>query len=246
MVHSAAWTDGMRKQFLPVSGPNKKHYGDLIRRCGFGVPDLDRALWTVANSLTLVVEEAMTPFKREKGKDPTARELHLYQLPWPTEVLEDLGETEVEMRVTLSYFIEPNPSARGVKSRYKYESHGFRFDVIRPTENIANFRKRINLASREEDEDAPDSPEDQGWLVGKQNRHRGSIHCDIWRGPAVDLASRGVIAVYPASGWWKTRPRLERYDDSARYSLLVSISAPEVAVDLCTEVETKIAAVVST
>ena len=37
------------------------------------------------------------------------------------------------MRVTLSYFIEPNPSQRG-NSRYRYQSHGLRFDVKRPTE----------------------------------------------------------------------------------------------------------------
>ena len=55
--------------------------------------------------------------------------MHLHDLPWPRDVLEDLGETPVEMRVTLSYFIEPNPSRRGHRSRYRYESHGLRFDV---------------------------------------------------------------------------------------------------------------------
>jgi hypothetical protein len=39
--------------------------------------------------------------------------MHLHQLPWPTEVLEDLGPTQVSMRVTLSYFIEPSPNNIG-------------------------------------------------------------------------------------------------------------------------------------
>ena len=76
--------------------------------------------------------------KRETGKQPTLRDMHLHNLPWPRDVLEDMGETQVEMRVTLSYFIEPNPSRRG-HSRYRYESHGLRFDVKRPLESIDNF-----------------------------------------------------------------------------------------------------------
>jgi hypothetical protein len=54
------------------------------------------------------------------------------------------------------------------------------------------------------------------------------------------LASRGVIAVYPALGWWKTRPAQERYNDPVRYALVVSINAPEVDVDLYTEVANRI------
>ena len=33
------------------------------------------------------------------------------------------------MRVTLSYFIDPSPGARGWTTRYGYESHGLRFAV---------------------------------------------------------------------------------------------------------------------
>ena len=64
------------------------------------VPDLDRALWSVDNSLTMVVEERLHPFQREGSKSPTLRDMHLYNLPWPREELEGLGDTEVEMRVT--------------------------------------------------------------------------------------------------------------------------------------------------
>ena len=243
VVHSADWTTQMRSQYLPQQGAaTKTDYLRMIRRCGFGVPDLDLALWSVRNSLTLIAQETITPFKREKGKDVTGRELHLHNLPWPKDLLESLGAAEVELRVTLSYFVEPNPSARGVRTRYSYQSHGFRFDLIRPEENLEKFRKRINLASREADEEAPDSPEDSGWLVGKNGRHRGSLHSDIWRGTAAALASRGVVAVYPSSGWWKTRPRLEQYNRSARYALIVSIRAPQIDVDLYAAVATEIAA----
>ena len=185
----------------------------------------------------MVVEESLHPFKREPGRSPTFRDMHFHDLPWPRDVLEDLGETPVEMRVTLSYFIEPNPSRRGDRSRYRYESHGLRFDVKRPTESIEEFRKRINLAARNEEEGIRYSSSDSSWLIGPQGRHRGSLHSDIWKGTAAELASRGNIAVYPSLGWWKTRHSLERYDQVARYALVVSIKAPEVDVDLYTEVE---------
>lgn len=241
MVHSAEWTDAMRAMFLPQKGlPLKKDMEDLVRHCGFGVPDINRALWSMSNSLTMVIEERLTPFKREQNKQPTLGDMHLHELPWPISELESLGETEVEMRVTLSYFIEPNPSSRGVRSRYRYESHGLRFDVKRPLESIDVFRARINAKARDEEEGDRIKNDDPKWLLGISRRHRGSLHSDIWKGSAVDLASRGVLAVFPTVGWWKTRTRLERYEKTARYTLVVSIRAPEVDVDLYNSIANQI------
>ncbi|MDZ4116153.1 MAG: S8 family peptidase [Xanthomonadaceae bacterium] len=246
IVHSAEWTAAMRGAFLPSNRhPTKREIATLIRHCGFGTPELDRAMWSIENSLTMVCEEQLHPFKRDHRKEPSTRDMNLHRLPWPLEELEALGQTEVEMRVTLSYFIEPNPSARGIKSRYRYESHGLRFDVKRASESEADFRARINVAARDEEEQTRSGSADQSWVIGTQNRHKGSLHSDIWRGNAADLASRGVLAVYPALGWWKTRTRLERYDTAARYSLVVSIRAPEVDVDLYAAVANKVAAVVT-
>ena len=204
-------------------------------------------MWSVENSLTLICEDSLQPFMREQGKEPKLRDMNLHRLPWPLEELEALGETEIEMRVTLSYFIEPNPSARGVKSRYRYESHGLRFDVKRPHESEKEFRHRINLAARDAEEGSnTNTGNDPHWMLGTQNRHKGSVHSDIWVGPAADLASRGVLAVYPVTGWWKTRPTLERYNQTAPYSLLVSIRAPEIDVALYTAIENQVAVAVET
>ena len=242
IVHSAEWTEAMRQSYLPRDlNSTKAEHAGLIRRCGFGVPNVNRALWSVENALTMVVEETLHPFQRVGSKAPVLREMQLHQLPWPVEILEDLGDESVEMRVTLSYFIEPNPSNRGVRSRYRYESHGLRFDVKRAGESVTDFRSRINLAARDEDEGIRSTSSDPHWLIGPQQRHKGSIHGDIWKGNASDLASRGCVAVYPTTGWWKTRPALERYNLSARYSLIVSISAPQTAIDLYRDVESRIA-----
>lgn len=240
MVHSARWTDAMLQAYLPIGRePNKADYLWLVRHCGFGVPDLNRALWSLSNSLTMVIESELYPFKKT-GSTPSLREMNLHQLPWPLDELESLGETEVEMRVTLSYFIEPNPSSRGARSRYRYESHGLRFDVKRPLESENDFRGRINLLAINEDNINRRSGDDTGWLIGTQNRHKGSLHSDIWKGPAAELASRGVLAVFPTLGWWKTRTALARYNKKTRYALIISIHAPATDIDLYAAVKNQI------
>jgi hypothetical protein len=161
--------------------------------------------------------------------------MHLHRLPWPKEALQDLGEIPVEMRVTLSYFIEPNPGVveRGVKGRYRYESHGLRFEVKRPEETEQSFRMRINQRARDEDEGSyQGGGSDSNWRLGPKLRHLGSLHSDTWTGTAAQLAERGILAIYPALGWWKTAKKLERYNNRARYALVVTIKAPETTVDL--------------
>lgn len=236
IVHSSEWTATMKKEFLPNKRQSKADYVGLIQRCGFGVPSLDRSLWSVRNSLVMVVEDSLRPFEKIVS---TGRigfcDMQLHHLPWPQSLLESIGEMQVEMRVTLSYFIEPNPSRRGIHSRYRYESHGLRFDVKRPLETIDQFRSRINTAVEKTARHLTHS-EDSGWLIGMRGRQRGSLNSDIWKGSGADLASRGIIAVFPTTGWWKTRPALGGFDRTARYALIVSINASDVDVDLYTEV----------
>lgn len=241
IVHSAQWTDAMKRMVLPARGePTKAQITALVRHCGFGEPSLEKAMWSADNSLTMICEEFLRPFKRGRSGEPQLRDMNLHRLPWPLDELEALGETLVEMRVTLSYFIEPNPSARGVTSRYRYESHGLRFDVKRPLESEADFRARINAAARDDEERVNRNDNDPNWVIGKKSRHKGSLHSDIWKGSAAELASRGAIAVYPSLGWWKTRPKLERYNQRIRYSLVVSINVPDVDVDLYTPIANQI------
>jgi hypothetical protein len=163
----------------------------------------------------------------------------LHDLPWPGDALEALGQTSVQMKTTLSYFIEPNPGERGWTRRHRYSSHGLRFAVKRSEENLRAFRRRINRAAREEDELVSAAGDDSGWFFGPRLRNRGSLHSDVWEGTAADLAARHAIAVYPTGGWWREKPALQRADRQVRYALIVSLSAP-VQVDLYTAIETAI------
>ena len=245
IVHSAEWTPSMREMFLPKGKkPTKQDYVNLIRHCGWGVPDLDRALWSAGHSLTLVVEDIVHPYAKEKGRGVVTRHMNLHALPWPREELEALQDANVQMRVTLSYFIEPNPSARGTSSKFHYPSHRLRFDVQRPLDaSTEDFVARVNAAAKREDEGDPVDPKDPDWYLGDRQRHRGSLHQDVWEGTAADLASRGFIAVYPSTGWWRTRPALERYDLPVRYSLVVSLRTAQMEVDLYNAIMQKVAIV---
>ena len=240
IVHSAEWTDAMREMYLPTDKPHTKNdYTNLIRHCGWGVPDLESALWSVANSLTLIVEDNVHPYKKD-GSTIKTRDMNLHALPWPKDELEALGETPVQMRVTLSYFIEPNPSARGSASKYHYPSHRLRFDVRHHLESEEDFLARINAAAALEEDNQHANPKDPDWRLGERQRYRGSLHQDIWEGSAVGLASRGFLAVYPSMGWWRTRQKLERYNHPAHYTLIVSIRTPETDIDLYSAVAAKI------
>lgn len=238
IVHSAAWTPTMLERYQPSA---KREYAGLVRECGFGVPSLERALWSADNRLTLIAQDSLQPFaKEDKRSYATLKEFQVYELPWPIAQLRDLEEVDVELRVTLSYFIEPNPSERGYQHRHRYQSHGFRFDVRAADETLDEFRKRLSKAAREEEEESPRTSDPSGWVVGSDARHRGSLHSDIWRGPAADLANRQHLAVYPVTGWWKERHHLNRWQREARYALVVSIHAPEIEVDLYTPVLTAV------
>lgn len=241
LVNSAEWTDAMLRMF-PSHGAKRTKQENLalIQHCGWGVPDLQRVLWSMGNSLSLVIEDQLSPYMKD-GSTIKTREMNFHSLPWPLEQLEALQNTQVEMRVTLSYFIEPNPSARGSTSKYYYPSHRLRFAVRRPLESVENFQARINAATVREEEGCVATPTDSEWLLGEGLRHRGSLHQDIWRGTAADLASRGFITVYPANGWWRTRQAQDRYDLPARYSLIVSIRTPGTDVDLYTPIAQQVA-----
>jgi len=229
IVQSARWSPQM---LASTPGNRKQDHAHRVRRYGWGVPDRERALRSADDAVTLIVQDTIHPYRNGK-----MREMHLHDLPWPNEVLAQLGDNEVQLRIALSYFVLPNPSRRGWTRRFRYASHGLRFDIRRPTETRDELRERLNLLARAEGEERGPAADDSGeWFLGPNERVRGSLHVDIWTGSAADLAERATIAVYPVTGWWKEIRSRDRSDLGARYSLIVTIESPEVEVDLWTPV----------
>lgn len=235
LVHSARWTPPMLAAINACAG--KKDKADCIRRFGYGVPDLARAAASATDDLALVAQNAIQPFR----KDGSVRfnEAHVYELPWPRQMLEELDNTRVRLKVTLSYFVEPNPSFASAIDPARYQSFGLRFDLKRSRETAFNFHKRNN-AEIDGDGAKAKSFTDDGWLFGPKSVSAGSLHMDIWEGAAVELASRNMLYIRPISGWWRERDSLGRYNDQTRYALVISIETPEAEIDLYTPIATVI------
>ncbi len=241
MVHSAEWPKQLKQQF--AHDESKGEIAKVLKCCGYGVPDLQRAIYCASNSLTIVSQSEIQPFEYREKRTRT-KDMHFYSLPWPADTLRDLAGVIVEMRVTLSYFIEPGPGEVGWKDRYRYPSHLLRFDLNSPGESKDEFLRRINKAVRDEENGHPGTPSPSDhWVIG-QNRDKGSIHSDIWRGTAVDLSTSNMIAVIPRIGWLRERTHLRKYSRSTRYALIVSIRTPAQEVDIYTPVAQMIATTV--
>jgi hypothetical protein len=232
LVHAAEWTPTMRNEILAETG--KERRVTLVKRYGWGVPTEQAVLTSTQNAVTMVVQDEFVPFEGDKY---SMRHFRLHRLPWPTEVLADLGAADVELRVALSYFIEPSAARRGWRRRYSYPSHGLRFELKAPHETVADFIRRVNReAAREEEGAVLSSSGTDRWMIGPNQRNKGSLHQDVWIGNGAELANTGVIAVNAIGGWWKNNGRKDRIDRPVRYGLLISLRTQEQGIDLYTPI----------
>lgn len=246
VVHSAEWTQQMLDEFPHAERRNR------LRVYGMGVPNLARARRSASGFTTMVIQDELQPFEFGSSENAT-REMHLHDLPIPREVLEELGDTAVRMRVTLSYFVEPNPPRRGYVARYQYASHGLRVSVRRPQETPDKMGRRLSREFWDTDDEGKrirpakgsTVSDDRNWELGPEAvAVRGSVHSDCWTGTAVQLASSNLVAVHPVTGWWRYRRDRDVVERKARYSLIVSISTEDTSVDLhsmiSNEIETRV------
>jgi hypothetical protein len=232
LVHSAAWTAEMLRQ---VPGDGQDDRQRRLRCFGYGVPDLDRARYTVENHVSLVHQGDLQPFKLV-GSEVKTNHFILHPLPWPKAALAQLREQDVTVRITLSYFVEPSPAGRGWGKKFRYASHGLRFALRGSLETETAFRRRISSEEWDEGPDPPPTSDPIKWAIGSRLRTRGSIHCDWWPASGAEAADCGQVAVFPVTGWWRERKHLGQVENRARYALIITISTPATDVDLYTPI----------
>jgi hypothetical protein len=172
--------------------------------------------------------------------------------PWPKEILENVGDANVTLRVTLSYFIEPNPGERGYTTKYAYQSTALKFSLINSGEDFNNFKIRTNKINQDilketlgvEKLDSGEYDKTTGtsrWALGADTVFKGSIHSNYWNGSAAEIASCNKLAIFPlASGWWKELKKQNKFDSQLRYSLVVSIETPENMADIYTAIANQV------
>jgi hypothetical protein len=234
IVHSAEWTEPMLKAF--DNSQSKKQNYELVRRFGYGVPDYDRATASANNHLALFAQAEIQPFKLDGQRK--FNECHYYTLPIPAGMLERLENESVELKITLSYFIDPNPGLSANVEPQRYQSHGLRFDLRRKGEPLNVFKQRVNASEREDPRVGPRvEADDNRWLLGPNSISAGSLHCDMWSGPAIELLGRDTLCIKPVNGWWRDRAGREYVNKRSRYALIVTLKARNVDIDLYTPIK---------
>jgi hypothetical protein len=191
--------------------------------------------------LTLIAQNIITPYNIE-GSKVNYNEYHFFELPWPVDILQnEIGEKDVTIKITLSYYIEPNPGSRQYAANFRYHSHELDFKLIKPLETVTEFKRRVSASSvgADEEEDKPNLKSEE-WTLREKIRSKGSIKKDFIKTSGAELSMRNKIAVYPKNGWYKTRKKLEKYNSTVRYSLIVSIETEATNIDIYTPVETLI------
>ena len=76
----------------------KKNQATLLRRYGWGVPREEDVLSCTRRSATQVIQDGFVPFE---GENYRMRRLRIHDLPWPEDVLHELGQG----RATQAYFV---------------------------------------------------------------------------------------------------------------------------------------------
>lgn len=224
LVHSAEWTDRMKELFTENGVLNIRA---LVHTCGYGVPVESKAVVSEDSYVTFVAEDMIVPFVKGSNKSLKFGHMNLYELPWPKETLLQMGDAEVTLKITLSYYICPSPGARGMLKKYTYQSLRLNFDINGPTEDSDAFERRIRRIK--DDGEVRDSDLTKRWTIGIQTRNQGSIISDrIEKTTAAQIAYCNNIAIYPSGGWFRNYPENENLQ--VKYSLVVSLETPEHAI----------------
>ena len=237
IVHSAEWTAPMLETINGTQSKRDRY--SLVRRFGYGVPDFDRANASARNHLAMVAQAEIRPFRFSGGRE--FNECHYYDLPIPAQMLEALENEPVELKVTLSYFIDPNPGLSANVDPQRYESHGLRFDLQRRNESLARFKLRVNAAERENRrQKLTHEQADPRWTLGDDSISAGSLHCDLWSGRAIDLLQRNSLCIKPVNGWARKRADKNICNRKTRYSLVVTLKTRNIAFDIYTPIVTAV------
>lgn len=231
IVHGAEWTEPMKAEFREADSMTER--AALIRRYGYGVPTFERASASANNHLALVSQAEIQPFANEKK---AFEDSHFYELPWPRDTIEAIGDKTVRLKITLSYFIDPNPGFSSKVDPYRYQSFGLRFDLRRRNESLRDFAKRVNARERDSGERVNTVNDTDDWFFGSNSMSSGSLHCDVWTGSAAKLLTRDTICVHPVGGWWRNRAKRDIRSQKTRYSLIVSLKTEDTDIDLYTPI----------
>ena len=214
IVQSARWPEWSR------NATAAERLG-VLRRLGYGVPDMDRATTNTEFRTTLVTSKD----PKAPGEDLRIRagECHLFQVPIPEAMRRPGAESDILIEVTLSYAAQPRRTRRNLR---RYLSTWVDWKSSKLREPIERFRLRA-MKDQEDDEDLAhgtpipwmlDLNPTRGQVKGVK-RSAGTVQKDWAVVKSNQLPDDFCIAVVGHKGWSRDP------DSSARYALAVSFEA---------------------
>lgn len=183
----------------------------VLRRIGYGVPDLERATSNSPFRTTLI---SGGRFSRRAIK---SNECHIYQVPIPDNIRRPGDDYEILIEVTLSYVAQPRRTRRNLR---RYMSTWVEWTSNRLGESLASFKARAIKGNEGDDEG-----DSFGWTLGNNPRHglikgarrsSGTVQKDWSVKKSNALPENFCIAVVGHEGW-NHDP-----DAEARYAITVS------------------------
>lgn len=231
IVHSAQWNDTLKSQFAQKD--------ELLSACGYGIPNLEYALYSTPKRATVIIEDEILN-QDEEGN----REIKKYKIPVPEDILTLDMNASANLKVTLSYFAEPNEPEKKTRNTYRgldldwdvqgYDVTDEEFDMH--LNNI--YRKEYN-EGRDRDERFSSSTINQyDWKIGKTRRNKGTVQSDELEtlvSISEIVGSRG-IAVFPRLGWWDKKSEFKH--QKLHFSLIITVEIfTEKDIDIYTPIK---------
>lgn len=196
----------------------------LLRRIGYGIPDLDRATFNNDYRITLI-----TPSVLEIGEG----EAHIFRIPIPDQ-LSSVGEDySVLLEITLSYAAVPRRTRRYTKG---YLSSWVDWCCSKIGENSEVFAQRVLETGASIKDDG-----DFDWVIGEAlnrgmienfSRKKGTLQKDWCLIKSHQLSDAFCIAVRGHKGWGSLF--------KAKYSLVVSFEAIDQDIPIYEPIRTMI------
>lgn len=224
IINSARWPKWAE------SVPSKDRI-DVLRHLGYGIPDLFRATENTTKRVTLITEQA-TEIKNQQAL--------IFCVPVPPAIRDPAQRGRVRIDVTLCYSSTPRPT-RSTKNGYLETWLSWKASHLE--EPLDSFIRRSTRT-----EDRPGNYPGLKWMLHERDdfggiegtsRHNGTAQKDWVVVENTALPEQFAIAVQAHKGWSQ-----EDGGGLARFVLVVSFEALDSNIEIYTEVEVAVKAVI--
>lgn len=238
IVQSAQWPEW-------ASQLSREQQANVLRRLGYGIPDIERATTNTAHRTTFITH-------KERVLGPG--DCHIYQVPIPDELRRQGEDFDIRVDVTLSYAAAPRRTRRTPRG---YLATWLDWISNRKGESIEAFLTR---ALKSDDDPTHEGAETLGWTIESRGnwgqlpdvrRNVGTVQKDWAVVKSNALPDDFCIAVRGHQGWSRDPDSVARYTLAVTFEIVgqeIPIYEPlrAAVLELESEVEAEVEAEIET